>query len=300
MRIVIALGGNALGNTYLEQQELIKNASRKLVNLFKDNEVIICHGNGPQVGMIVKALANDGVDMPLDCCTAMSEGYIGFHLQREIRETLKDFNINREIVTIVTDVLVDKSDKSFDNPTKPIGKFYTEEEAKKLMSESGDIYAEDSNRGYRKVVASPRPIGISGLKAIETLIKDGTIVIACGGGGIPIIADDDSTKVDAVIDKDLAASLLALKLKADKLIILTAVPQVMINFGKENEMSLDELSIEKAKKYIENDEFKKGSMLPKIEAAMEFVSNTGKDAIITSLSNIDGIINNKDITVIHK
>lgn len=297
-RILIALGGNALGNDYLEQQKLIKDASKNLIKLFDGNEVVICHGNGPQVGMITKALANDKIEMPLDCCTAMSEGYIGFHIQREVKETLKDNDINRDIVTLVTEVLVDENDSSFQNPTKPIGKFYSKEEAEELSKKSGDTYVEDAGRGYRKVVASPKPKDISNIKAIETLIKEGIIVVSVGGGGVPTIKDDEATKVEAVIDKDLASALLAEKLNCDKFIILTAVPQVLINFGKENEKALDTITISEVAKYIEDDEFKKGSMLPKVEAAVSFVKKTGNEAIITSLDNINGILNNENITVI--
>ena len=299
-RIVVALGGNALGNTYLEQQKLLKKATKELLRLFKGNEVIITHGNGPQVGMITKAFANNNVDMPLDCCTAMSEGYIGFHIQRRLRYELLKKNINRDVVTVVTEVLVDPKDSSFHKPTKPIGKFYTKEEAEKLARESGDVYVEDSNRGYRKVVASPKPKDIYNLEAIERLVKDGTIVIACGGGGIPVFDEENNTKVEAVIDKDLASSLLAEKLHADKFIILTAVDQVCINFGTKNERALSDISIEEAIKYRSKDEFKKGSMLPKIDAAIKFVKKTGNEAIITSLSNIKGILSNKNITTIRK
>lgn len=296
-RIVVALGGNALGNSYKEQLELIESNSEELVKLFKDNEVIICHGNGPQVGMITKAFANDGIEMPLDCCTAMSQGYIGFHLQRILKAHLED---KRDIVTLVSEVVVDVNDPSFKSPSKPIGKFYTEEEAKKLSEETGDTYLEDAGRGFRKVVASPKPIDIHNIKVMETLLDNNAIIIVGGGGGIPVSDNYDIKKVEAVIDKDRAAALLAKKLHADKFIILTAVDQVKINFGKENEQALSELSIAEAKKYMDSDEFKKGSMLPKVEAAIDFVENTGKEAIITGLSNIDGIINNKDITVIHK
>lgn len=299
-RIVIALGGNALGNTYLEQQSLIKKSARSLVKLFENNEVIITHGNGPQVGMITKSFADGETVMPLDCCTAMSDGYIGFHIQREVKEVLKEKDIDRDIVTLITEVLVDKTDPSFKNPTKPIGKFYTKEEADKLAKESNDIYVEDAGRGYRKVVASPKPINIMNINAIERLAKTGTIVVACGGGGIPIFKEVNTTKVDAVIDKDLASSLLATKLNADKFIILTTVNQVKINFGTENEESIASISVEEAKKYIENDEFKKGSMLPKVQAAIEFVENTGNEAIITGLSNVQGILEESNITIIHK
>lgn len=299
-RIVIALGGNALGNDYLEQQKLILDSAKELIKLFEGNEVIITHGNGPQVGVITKALASDNVCMPLDCCTAMSEGYIGFHLQRKIKQVLLENNIDRNITTLVTEVVVDKNDKSFDNPTKPIGKFYTKDEATKLSLETNDKYVEDAGRGYRKVVASPKPIDIINLESLENLLNSGTIVISCGGGGIPVFNDYSSTKVEAVIDKDFASSLLARKLNADKLIILTAVDQVYINFGKENQKALSSLNVKEAKQYINNDEFKKGSMLPKIEAALDFVENTGKEAIITSLYNISGILNNTNITVINK
>ncbi len=299
-RIVIALGGNALGNTYLDQQKLLKKASKELIKLFKGNEIIITHGNGPQVGMITKAFANNGVEMPLDCCTAMSEGYIGFHIQRMLRYELLNKNIDRDVVTIVTEVLVDPNDSSFHKPTKPIGKFYTKEEAFKLARESGDTYVEDSNRGYRKVVASPKPKDIYNLNAIEKLVADGSIVVACGGGGIPVFDDYKNKKVEAVIDKDLASSLLAEKLHADKFIILTAVDQVCINFGTPKEKAISYITTKKAIEYRKSGEFKKGSMLPKIDAAIRFVNRTGNDAIITSLSNIKGILNNTNITTIRK
>ena len=299
-RIVIALGGNALGTTYLDQQKLLKRAAKDLVKLFKDNEVIITHGNGPQVGMITKALASNNVEMPLDCCTAMSEGYIGFHIQRMFRNEFLKRNIDRDIVTVVTEVVVDENDSSFKKPTKPIGKFYTKEEAEKLAKESGDIYVEDANRGYRKVVASPKPVDIYNLDVIEKLITNNVIVVACGGGGIPVFDDSRSKKVEAVIDKDLASSLLAQKLNADKFIILTAVDQVYVNFGKKNQKSLGNISVEKITNYKKTNEFKKGSMLPKIDAAINFVKKTGNEAIITSLKNISGILENKNITTIRK
>ena len=299
-RIVVALGGNALGNTYLEQQKLLKKASKELLKLFKGNEVIITHGNGPQVGMITKAFANNNVEMPLDCCTAMSEGYIGFHIQRRLRYELLKKKINRDVVTVVTEVLVDPKDSSFHKPTKPIGKFYTKEEAEKLARESGDVYVEDANRGYRKVVASPKPKDIYNTEAIEKLVSGGSIIVACGGGGIPVFDEENNTKVEAVIDKDLASSLLAEKLHADKFIILTAVNQVCINFGTKKEKALSKITIDEAIKYRNNNEFKKGSMLPKIDAAIRFTKKTGNESIITSLSNIKGILSNTNITTIRK
>lgn len=299
-KIVIALGGNALGNDYLEQQKLVRDAASSLIKLFDGNEVIITHGNGPQVGMITKAFANNNVEMPLDCCTAMSEGYIGFHIQRYIKEALIKEKINRDVVTVVTEVTVDKDDPSFMNPTKPIGKFYTKNEALELEKSTGDKYVEDSGRGYRKVVASPKPIDIGNLKSINNLTSKGSIVIACGGGGIPVYHEYDNFKVEAVIDKDLASSLLAQKVNADKFIILTAVDQAKINFGTDNEKAIDVMNIEEANKYIRNNEFKSGSMLPKVEAALAFTKSTGNETIITSLANIDGILENKNITRIIK
>lgn len=299
-KIVIALGGNALGNDYLEQQKLVRDAASSLIKLFDGNEVIITHGNGPQVGMITKAFANNNVEMPLDCCTAMSEGYIGFHIQRYIKEALIKEKINRDVVTVVTEVTVDKDDPSFMNPTKPIGKFYTKNEALELEKSTGDKYVEDSGRGYRKVVASPKPIDIGNLKSINNLTSKGSIVIACGGGGIPVYHEYDNFKVEAVIDKDLASSLLAQKVNADKFIILTAVDQAKINFGTDNEKAIDVMNIEEANKYIRNNEFKSGSMLPKVEAALAFTKFTGNETIITSLANIEGILENKNITRIIK
>lgn len=299
-KIVIALGGNALGSDYLEQQKLVREAASSLIKLFDGNEVIITHGNGPQVGMITKAFANNNVEMPLDCCTAMSEGYIGFHIQRYIKEALIKEKINRDVITVVTEVTVDKDDPSFMNPTKPIGKFYTKNEALELEKSTGDKYVEDSGRGYRKVVASPKPIDIGNLKSINNLTSKGSVVIACGGGGIPVYHEYDNFKVEAVIDKDLASSLLAQKVNADKFIILTAVDQAKINFGTDNEKAIDVMNIEEANKYIRNNEFKSGSMLPKVEAALAFTKSTGNETIITSLANIEGILENKNITRIIK
>lgn len=296
----MALGGNALGSTYLEQQNLIKEAAGSLIDLFKDNEVVITHGNGPQVGMITKSFADDNILMPLDVCTAMSEGYIGFHIQKIIKEELLKQKINRDVVTLVTEVLVDENDSSFKNPSKPIGKFYTKEEAEELQKNSTDKYVEDAGRGYRKVVASPVPLDISNIRSMETLLKNGSIVVACGGGGVPVVNDQNKTGVDAVIDKDLASALLATKLHADKLIILTAVDQVMLNFGTDKAKGLDKLSVIEAEENMKNDEFKKGSMLPKIKAALEFTKATGKETIITSLANINNIKTNKKITTIYK
>lgn len=292
-KIVIALGGNALGKTPEEQLELVKSTAKNIVEIVKEgHDVIIAHGNGPQVGMINLAMDyanqnNAGTpSMPFAECGAMSQGYIGYHLQQSITDELNEQNIDKECVTIVTQVLVDVNDPAFNNPTKPVGMFYSKEEMEKLEKEKGYTFVEDSGRGYRRVVPSPKPIDIVEKKVIKEIIDNGNIVITCGGGGIPVRMDeiDGYEGVDAVIDKDLSSAKLATQLNADILLILTAVEKVCINFNKENQKSLDKLTVSEAKKYINDNEFAKGSMLPKIEACLNFIENypNGK-AIITSL-----------------
>lgn len=290
-KIVLALGGNALGDTPEEQQQAVKNTAVSIVDLIEEgNEVIVAHGNGPQVGMINLAMsvanANDKAvpSMPFPECGAMSQGYIGYHLQNAIGNELAKRGINKPVVTMVTQTLVDKDDKAFSNPTKPIGSFYSEEEAKQLEQEKGYSMKEDSGRGYRRVVPSPKPIDIVEKTAIESLV--GNAVIICGGGGgIPVIKTENGLEgVAAVIDKDFTSAKIAEVLNADSLIILTAVDKVAINFGKENEQWLDTLSINEVQKYIDANEFGAGSMLPKVEAAVGFVkSKEGREALITSL-----------------
>lgn len=295
-RILIALGGNALGNSPKEQQEMIENSAPSLVGLIKQgHEIIISHGNGPQVGMISLAFetASKYTDkipkFELPECTAMSQGYIGFHLQKGIKKELRKANMPWKVASVVTQVVVDKDDEAFKNPTKPIGSFYTEEEAKKMMEEDNTlIMKEDSGRGYRQVVASPKPVGIVERDSILNLLDDEFIVIACGGGGIPVIVDEegDYQSVSAVIDKDFASSKLAELVNADYLFILTAVDRVAINFGKPNQKELVEMSIDEAVKYCKEGQFAPGSMLPKVQAAMNFVSSkSGRKAIIASLEN---------------
>ena len=282
MKIVIALGGNALGNSPEEQLELVKQSSKPIVDLIQDgHEVIVAHGNGPQVGMIKANMPA----VPFPECTAMSQGYIGYHLQTAIRSELKSRNINKSIATVITQVIVDKNDEAFKNPTKPIGGFYSEEEAREISEETGFIFVEDSGRGYRRVVASPMPVDIVETEILSTMIDNGHMVISVGGGGIPVYEEgDELIGVEAVIDKDFASSKLAEKLDADYLIILTAVDQVAINFGEPNEEWLSELDIETLDKYIEEGHFAPGSMLPKVEAAREFaLSKAGRKALITSL-----------------
>lgn len=291
-KIVIALGGNALGKTPEEQLKLVSNTAKSIVEIVKQgHEVIIAHGNGPQVGMINLAMDYASLNgagtpsMPFAECGAMSQGYIGYHLQQKIKEELIKNNIDKECVTLVTQVEVDKNDRAFNNPTKPVGMFYTKEEAEKIEKEKGYTYVEDAGRGYRRVVPSPKPINIVELESVKKLVNSNCVVITVGGGGIPVIKEENSFKgVDAVIDKDLSSAKLATQLNADILLILTAVERVCINYNKENEQALDRLTVEEAKKYMEQNEFAKGSMLPKIEACLNFVTNypEGK-AIITSL-----------------
>lgn len=307
MRIVIALGGNALGSNPKEQLELVKKSSGPIVNLIEEgHKVIITHGNGPQVGMINLAFeeskdVNDSIpEVPFAECNAMSQGYIGYHLQNAIREELEKRDIKRGVSTLVTQVIVDKNDSAFDNPTKPIGGFFTKEESEKLSKDSGETFVEDSGRGYRRVVASPKPVDVVELESISTLVENDNIVITVGGGGIPVYKDGNSLiGIDAVIDKDFSSAKLAEQLQADYLIILTAVDKVAINYGKENEKWLDSLDIKTLNKYIDEGHFAPGSMLPKIEAAREFaVSKKGRKALITSLEKTNEGIKGETGTII--
>lgn len=304
-KIVIAFGGNALGNNPKEQKKLLHNALLNVIPLIKEgHQIVITHGNGPQVGVINLAFEKSSIQdsdipyMPLAECTAMSQGYIGFHIQMELRKLLKEHKIKRKVVTVVTQVKVDKDDPSFKNPTKPVGPFYDKETAMSLMKSSGETYVEDAGRGYRKVVASPKPLEIVEIDTINHLIENGCIVITCGGGGIPVFDTDES--VSAVIDKDAASSLLAVNIKADNLIILTNVKQACLNYGKDNQECIDELDTKTAKKYVQDEEFAKGSMLPKINAAINFAEKTNNSAIITDLNNLKNALLNKNVTRIYK
>ena len=291
-KIVVALGGNALGNTPEEQIQAVRHTAKPIVDLIADgHEVIIVHGNGPQVGMINLAMdvasksSAATPEMPFPECGAMSQGYIGYHLQNAIREELLERDMQIPVATVVTQVIVDKNDSAFENPTKPVGAFYSKEEAEKLMTEKGFVMKEDAGRGYRRVVASPLPIDVAEKETIKTLVDNNQVVIAVGGGGIPVYAEGNKLiGIPAVIDKDFASAKLAEILDADYLIILTAVEQVAINFGKENEQWLSTLTINEAEKYIEEGHFAPGSMLPKVKAAISFAeSKEGRKALITSL-----------------
>ena len=308
-KIVIALGGNALGNNAKEQLELVKNTASSIVKLVKDgNDVIVAHGNGPQVGMINLAMeysSNNGGNtpaMPFPECGAMSQGYIGYHLQQSIQKELKDNGLNKPCAKIVTQVIVDENDDAFKNPTKPIGSFYSEEEAKKIMEETGYTFVEDAGRGYRRVVASPKPVDIVELDVVEQLVDNGTVVITVGGGGIPVIKKGNGLEgVPAVIDKDRSSAKLASLLKADVLLILTAVEKVSINFNKPDQLDLSELTLNEANKYIAEGQFAKGSMLPKVEACMDFINgNPEGTAIITSLDKALDAIHGDTGTIIKK
>ena len=293
-KIVIALGGNALGNSQEEQLKLLEGVSKIIVELVKDgNKIVLTHGNGPQVGQIFLAMdysANGEVktpSMPFPECGSMSQGYIGYQMQQCIQDELERQGIKKDCATLITQVLVDSEDSAFDNPTKPIGKFYSKDEADIISKEKGYVFVEDAGRGYRRVVPSPIPKDIIEKRVIRQLVDNDNIVICAGGGGIPVIKTDRIKLlegVEAVIDKDRTAALLARELDADILLILTAIDKVYINFNKDNQMALDEISVEEAKKYIEKGEFAKGSMLPKIEACLEFVKeDSSKRAIIGSL-----------------
>lgn len=295
-KIVLALGGNALGNTPVEQLEAVKIAASTIVDLAqKGNQIAVVHGNGPQVGVINLGLTlasqtdQSLPEFPLVECVALSQGYIGYHLQQAINNEIVKRNLQIETATVVTQVVVDPQDPGFINPTKPIGNFYTKEEADLNAKEKGYRFVEDAGRGYRRVVPSPLPSRIVELKVIDQLFNSGTIVITGGGGGIPVLENEGVLQgVDAVIDKDSVAAKLSADLQADTLIILTAVEKVAINFNKPNQSDLDKISSQEAQTYIDEGHFAPGSMLPKVQASLQFVKENPKSqAIITSLEKAD-------------
>ena len=303
MRYVVSLGGNALGNNAEEQKLLVSNVAKYIVKLMKDgHEVVIVHGNGPQVGMINNAFSEaKGVpDMPFPECGAMSQGYIGFHLQNALQNELKRQGVKRNVATIVTQVVVDKNDPLFQNPTKPVGTFYSKEEAEIIAKEKGYTMKEDAGRGYRRVVPSPLPIDIEEKEIISTLVKSGNVVICAGGGGIPVIKENNQlTGVAAVIDKDYASALVAQLVEADYLVILTAIDNVYINYKQPNEKKLGRVSIEEIKEYLKGDYFAKGSMYPKVNACVKFLTNCpGKKAIIAALENAEKAFEEESGTII--
>ena len=293
-RIVVALGGNALGSNLPEQMAAVKQTARAIADLIEEgDEVVVAHGNGPQVGMIQKAMAEltrsdpeKYIPCPLSVCVAMSQGYIGYDLQNALREELLDRNIQKGVATVLTQVEVDPQDPAFLCPTKPIGAFMTEEEAKRMVDERGYDVMEDAGRGWRRVVASPSPVSVIELDTIQALVESDHIVVACGGGGIPVFKTEGHhlKGAAAVIDKDFASEVLAEALDADVLIILTAVEKVAVNFGKPDQKWLDHLTPAEARRYAAEGQFAPGSMLPKVEAAVKFAeSKPGRRALITLL-----------------
>ena len=309
-RIVVALGGNALGNTPEEQLELVRHTAKTIVDLAQEGyEVIVGHGNGPQVGMINLAMefsctkGGNTPYMPFPECGAMSQGYIGYHLQQAIQQELKARRVDKQCASIITQVVVDANDPGFAKPTKPVGSFYTKEEADKIAAEKGFTFVEDAGRGYRRVVPSPIPQRIVELKVVEQLVKAGDIVITVGGGGIPVVETEHGLKgVAAVIDKDRSSALLAQSIGADMLIILTAVDRVCINYNKPDQKELPTMTLEEAEKYIEEKQFAPGSMLPKVQSCMEFVKNNthGGTALITSLQKAKVALQGETGTIITK
>ncbi len=308
-RIVIALGGNALGNTATEQLALVTNTAKAIVDLIAEgNEVVIAHGNGPQVGMINLGLSTAAeagaikADMPFPECGAMSEGYIGYHLQQAIGNELHSRGIKKPVATVVTQTVVSVDDPAFQNPTKPVGAFYDKETAERIAREKGYTMVDDAGRGYRQVVPSPKPFDIVEAESIKTLFNAGHVVIAVGGGGIPVICKDGKYYgTPAVIDKDFGSELLAELLDADVLVILTAVEKVAINFNKPDQKDLDDLTPAEAYAYMEQNQFAKGSMLPKVQAAVKFAeSKAGRTCLITLLEKAKAGIAGETGTRVHQ
>ena len=305
-KIVLALGGNALGDDLAGQMQAVRHTARTIVDLIAlGHQVVVTHGNGPQVGMINQAFEAAAKTeahtpmLPMSVCVALSQGYIGYDLQNAIREELLSRQLDIPVATLITQVEVDANDKAFLNPTKPIGSFFSKEEAEKL-SQNGYIMKEDAGRGYRRVVASPMPVDIIEKQTVKALMDDCHVVITVGGGGIPVIREGNHLRgASAVIDKDWASAKLAEMIDADLLIILTAVEKVAINFGKPEEQWLDNLSLRDAERFIAEGHFAKGSMLPKVEAAAAFArSGPGRKALITMLSKAKEGIEGKTGTII--
>ena len=310
-RIVVALGGNAILSddpTAKAQMDALRYTSEKLVGLIKQGyQLVISHGNGPQVGnLLLQQSAADSEEnpaLPLDTLVAMTQGSIGYWLQNTLKEKLISENVEMQVASIVTQVVVDENDPAFDNLTKPVGPFLTEEAAKRVSEETGDTFIEDAGRGYRKVVASPQPKSIVEYPVINQLIENDVVTISAGGGGIPVIETAEGYKgVEAVIDKDFASGKLAELVEADYLLILTGVDNVYVNYNQPDQKKLENVTVNEMKQYIAEDQFAPGSMLPKVEAAISFVENgpTGSKTIITSLENLEAVINESGGTVITK
>ncbi|MDD3665543.1 MAG: carbamate kinase [Bacteroidales bacterium] len=297
---VIAFGGNALlrgdqKGTIDEQEANVYETCTHLLELIRNGyDVVVGHGNGPQVGnVLLQHEAGEKIygipAQPIDFCVAETQGSIGYMIEQQLRNVLLKEGLERDILTIITEVVVDKNDPAFQKPTKPVGPFYTKEEADKITASNGSIFAEDPRgRGWRKVVASPKPVAINNVKSIETLARDGQIIITVGGGGIPVfyVEEKKLQGIDAVIDKDLASSQLATQIHADEFIILTDVPKVYINFRKPDERALDRIPVSEARKLMAEGHFAAGSMAPKVAACIQFVENGGKEAMITTATEL--------------
>lgn len=307
-RIVVALGGNAIltdDPSAKGQIEALRYTSKRLIELIKQgHQLIISHGNGPQVGNLLLQQAAADSDknpaMPLDTCVAMTQGSIGYWLQNMLNEALAEAGIDKQVASVVTQVVVDENDSAFTNPTKPVGPFLSEAEAQSVAAETGEKFIEDAGRGYRKVVPSPKPISIVEYPVIKAMIEQDFVTISAGGGGIPVKqAEFGYEGVEAVIDKDFASAKLAELVEADYLVILTGVDNVYVNFNQPNQEKLENVTVAQLNNWIAEDQFAPGSMLPKVEAAIAFVENNPKGkAIITSLENIEAVMGQGTATVV--
>jgi len=298
--VVVAIGGNAVNRPGEKPtaENMLKNISTTaeyLVDLLEDYRVVITHGNGPQVGNILvqqDAAKHLIPPFPLDVNDAQTQGSLGYMIAQAIENELKEKGVSKGVVAVVTQIVVDKHDKAFEHPTKPVGPFYSQEKARILSEEKGWVIKEDAGRGWRRVVPSPKPLDIVEKEAIKSLVENDMIVIAAGGGGIPVIVENGFLKgVEAVIDKDRASALLAKEIDADLLVILTGVEKVCLNFGKPNQQELDELTLSEAEKYLSQGHFPAGSMGPKIESAIDFVRSTHKECIITDMTKLHDALN---------
>ena len=308
-RLVIALGGNALGKTPQEQLQLVKTTAVTIVDLVAAGcDVVVGHGNGPQVGMVNLAFEHSATHdagtpaMPFPECGAMTQGYSGYHLQQAIQRELARRGLERPCAAVVTQVVVDPADAAFSHPTKPVGMFYDKAQADEIMARTGYTFVEDAGRGYRRVVPSPVPVKIVELPVVEQLLEQHTIVITVGGGGIPVMekAPGDYQGVAAVIDKDRASARLACDLRADMLVILTAVDKVSVNYRQPDQRDLDRITVDQARQYIAQGHFAPGSMLPKVESCIDFVEATGATALITSLERAHDALQGQTGTLIVK
>ncbi|GEP71866.1 carbamate kinase [Lentilactobacillus rapi] len=307
-KIVVALGGNAILSkdaSAAAQQQALRETAEQLVKFVENgDQLIISHGNGPQVGNLLLQQAGgstkDNPEMPLDTCVAMTQGSIGYWMQNAMNQVIKEKGLNKTVATIVTQVEVSADDPAFKNPTKPIGHFMNKDEADLAKKQNPDFtFVEDSGRGYRRVVPSPKPTGVVETAAVNTLVDAGIVPISVGGGGIPVVTDGNQLiGKEAVIDKDFASEKLAELVGADALIILTAVNNIFVNFNKPNQKKLEEVTVPELEKFIDEKQFAPGSMLPKVQAAMDFVNATGNEAVVTALDNIEGFIDNGSGTII--